>query len=80
VAGKGRRLVLHPVFCAPRRPAFRRGCILRSDRIFKEGCNERNYLEPDSVGSCNRYSIVSGNEHTDQRTGTTTKPKTARYK
>ena len=53
----------------------------RSDRIIKEGYNESNYLEPDSVGGCNRYSVVGGNEHMDQRAGTTaTRPKTARHK
>ena len=81
MAGKGTRYISHPVFCAPRRPAFRMGCIPRSDRINKEGYNESNYLEPDSVGGCNRYSVVGGNEHMDQRAGTTaTRPKTARHK
>ena len=81
MAGKRRCYVSHPAFCAPRRPAFRMGCIPRSDRIIKEGYNESNYLEPDSVGGCNRHTVVGGNGHTDQRAGTTAaRSKTERNK
>jgi hypothetical protein len=57
------------------------GCITGGDRINKERYNESNYLEPDSFGGCDRYSVVGRNEHTDQRAGTTAaKPKAARLK
>ena len=70
MAEGGRCYVPSPAYCAPRCLAFRTGWVPRSDRIIKEGCNESYYLEADSVGGCNRHS-VGGNEHTDQRAGTT---------
>jgi hypothetical protein len=47
------------------------GLFTGNDWISKEGYNANYYLEPDSVGGCNRHSVVGGNELTDQRAGAT---------